>query len=228
MNEDRPPVTLLSDSGAGPFWDEPPSTFLDEDLSLAERTYLAVLREWGLSVEFGDRHSLGHSARVAERAAALSARLGANEQLQTTIRVGAYLHDVGRMRVATEILAKQGPLTHVETEIVRMIPVYGTEVLSKVKLPWNVSPIVRWHNERHDGTGYPDGLCGREIPMAAQIVGIANVYDAMTSTRPHRPAFSPRRALRELASCRHWWSDDVFDVFLELAGATYSVSLRLA
>jgi HD-GYP domain-containing protein (c-di-GMP phosphodiesterase class II) len=228
MREERFRFTRLADLGAGSFWNDSPSTFLDEDLSLAERTYFAVLREWGLSVEFGDRHSLGHSARVAERASALAARLGANDQMQTTIRVGAYLHDVGRLRVAKEILTKQGPLSTGETEIVRKIPIYGTEVLAKVKLPWDVNPIVRWHNERHDGSGYPDALRGREIPMAAQIVGIANVYDALTSTRPHRPAYSPRRALREMSKRRHWWCEEVFDVFLELAGASYSVSLRLA
>ena len=97
-----------------------------------------------------------------------------------------------------------------------------------MSLPWNVSPIVRWHNERCDGTGYPDGLRGHEIPIAAQMVGVANVYDALTSSRPYRLAFSPRRALRELATRRSWWSEQVFDAFLEIAGTSYSGSLRLA
>ena len=228
MMDDRPPLTLLNDTGARPLWNEPSSCFLDEDLSLAERTYLAVVREWGLSVEYGDRHTLGHSARVADLATALAVRLGANEQLQTTVRIAAYLHDVGRLRVAGAILAKQSPLSPDEAELMRMIPIYGTEVLSTVSLPWNINPIVRWHNERCDGSGYPDRLRAHEIPITAQMVGVANVYDALTSSRPYRLAFSPHRAFRELATRRSWWSEQVFDAFAEIAGTSYSGSLRLA
>ena len=184
-----------------------------------EATYLAVVREWGQSIESADTYTFGHCERVARHAVAVAEVMGMDEHAQTTVRVGAYLHDVGKVRVPHEILSKPDHLTRDEFDVVQMHPIWGIELLAAVEFPWDIKPIIRWHHERHDGSGYPDRLCGDDIPLAAQIVGIADVYDALTTTRPYRPALSRERALAEMERCRGWWSEPVCVAFREaLAG----------
>ncbi|MGH7569187.1 MAG: tetratricopeptide repeat protein [Gemmatimonadales bacterium] len=179
-----------------------------------EGTYLAVVSDWGQSLESSDSYTFGHCGRVAEQAVAVAAQYRLDEHAQTTIRIGAYLHDLGKVRVPHEILNKPGPLTRDEFEVVQMHPLWGIELLADVEFPWDIKPIIRWHHEKHDGTGYPDRLRGDEIPVAAQIVGIVDVYDALTTTRPYRPAMSPERAVAEITTCRGWWSEQVVAAFL--------------
>jgi putative nucleotidyltransferase with HDIG domain len=183
-----------------------------------EGTYLALVREWGQSIESSDSYTFGHCERVAENAVAVAQALGLDEQEQTTIRLGAYLHDLGKVKVPHEILNKPGPLTRDEFEIVQMHPVWGTELLADVEFPWDIKPIIRWHHEKYDGAGYPDRLRGDEIPLSAQIVGIADVYDALTSTRAYRSALTPAEALVEISKCRGWWSEPVLDAALQALG----------
>ena len=190
-----------------------------------EATYLAVVREWGQSLESADTYTFGHCERVARLSVAVARALGLDEHAQTTVRLGAYLHDLGKVRVPHEILSKPGPLTRDEFEVVQMHPIWGIELLAKVEFPWDLKPIIRWHHERYDGTGYPDRLCGDEIPLAAQIVGIVDVYDALTTTRPYRPAFSRAAALATIERCRGHWSEAVFSAFctaLALPGVAHS------
>jgi putative nucleotidyltransferase with HDIG domain len=178
-----------------------------------EGTFLAVVREWGQSIESSDSYTHGHCERVAENAVAVARALGLDEQEQTTIRLGAYLHDVGKVRVPHEILNKPGPLTRDEFEVVQMHTVWGIELLEGVEFPWDIKPIIRWHHEKYDGTGYPDRLRGEEIPVAAQVVGVVDVYDALTTTRAYRAALSPAVALQEITRCRGSWSVPVFEAF---------------
>jgi putative nucleotidyltransferase with HDIG domain len=179
-----------------------------------ETAYFAVVQEWGQSIESTDSYTFGHCERVARHAMAVARALGLDETSQTTIRLGAYLHDVGKVRVPHEILNKPGPLTRAEFEVVQMHPVWGLELLAGVEFPWDLKPIIRWHHERYDGTGYPDRLRGDEIPTAAQIVGIVDVYDALTTARPYRPALVRQAALAEIERCRSWWSATVYAAFL--------------
>jgi putative nucleotidyltransferase with HDIG domain len=189
-----------------------------------EATYFAVVREWGQSIEASDSYTFGHCERVAQHALAVARALGLDETAQTTIRLGAYLHDLGKVRVPHEILNKPGPLTREEFEVVQMHPVWGMELLAAVEFPWDLKPIIRWHHERHDGTGYPDRLRGDEIPIAAQIVGIVDVYDALTSARPYRPALSRQAALAEIERCRGWWSEAVYAAFVRVLVAPAPVT----
>lgn len=179
-----------------------------------EETYFAVVRDWGQSIESSDSYTHGHCERVAEYAVAVARQLGLSEDEITTVRIGAYLHDVGKVRVPHEILNKPGPLTGAEMDIMRMHPVWGIELLAAVEFPWDIKPIIRWHHEKADGTGYPDRLRGAEIPLSAQIIGIADVFDALTTTRAYRPALSRDVALGEMTACRHWWSPEVHEAFL--------------
>ncbi len=183
-----------------------------------EGTYLAVVREWGGSIESSDSYTHGHCSRVAENAVAVARALGLDELELTTIRLGAYLHDLGKVKVPHEILNKPGPLTRDEFEVIQMHPVWGIDLLEGIEFPWDIKPIIRWHHEKHDGTGYPDRLCGDEIPLAAQIVGIVDVYDALTTTRAYRPAMTHAAAMQEIGKMRRSWSEPVMVAFLEALG----------
>ena len=183
-------------------------------VSELETTYFAVVLEWGQSIESTDSYTFGHCERVAQHAMAVARVLGLDDTSQTTIRLGAYLHDLGKVRVPHEILNKPGPLTRDEFEVVQMHPIWGLELLAAVEFPWDLKPIIRWHHERYDGTGYPDRLRADEIPIAAQIVGIVDVFDALSTARPYRPALTREAALAEIEKCRGWWSDTVYAAFV--------------
>ncbi len=182
-----------------------------------EETYLAVVREWGQSIESSDSYTYGHCERVADFAVAVSRELGLDEEQQTAIRIGAYLHDLGKVRVPHEILNKPGKLTPEELRVIQMHPAWGLELLATVEFPWDIKPIIRWHHERYDGTGYPDRLVGDEIPIQAQIIGIVDVFDALTTTRSYRPALSFPEAFAKIEECRSWWRPDVYQAFLRSA-----------
>jgi len=179
-----------------------------------EGTYLTVVRDWGQSIESSDTYTYGHCERVANYAQAVAKAAGLDDVALTTIRLGAYLHDLGKVKVPHEVLNKPGKLTDEEFAIVKMHPVWGVELLAAVEFPWDLKPIIRWHHERYDGTGYPDRLKGDEFPVSAQVVGIVDVYDALTTNRPYRPSLSHETALAEITRCKHWWSPRVFEAFL--------------
>jgi putative nucleotidyltransferase with HDIG domain len=151
---------------------------------------------------------------VAEYGVAVARELGLDVDQQTTIRIGAYLHDLGKVRVPHEILNKPGKLTPDELRVIQMHPVWGLELLATVEFPWDIKPIIRWHHERYDGTGYPDRLRGDEIPVSAQIICIVDVFDALTTTRSYRPALSLAEALVKIEESRSWWRPDVYQAFL--------------
>jgi putative nucleotidyltransferase with HDIG domain len=179
-----------------------------------EGTYLAVVRDWGQSIESADSYTHGHCERVAGYAVAVASALGLDEDELTTIRLGAYLHDVGKVRVPHEVLNKPGRLTDEEFAVMKQHPVWGVELLAGIEFPWDIKPIIRSHHEKLDGTGYPDRLKGDEIPLSAQIICIADVYDALTTTRSYRSAMTPAEARAEMARTRHWWREDVYAAFV--------------
>jgi putative nucleotidyltransferase with HDIG domain len=179
-----------------------------------EETYFAVVRDWGQSIESADSYTFGHCERVAGFAVAVATALSADQGELTTIRMGAYLHDVGKVKVPHQILNKPGRLTDDEFDIIKRHPVWGVELLAAVEFPWNIKPIIRYHHERYDGTGYPDRLKGDEIPLGAQIICIVDVYDALTTTRSYRGALSHEEALARMEESRHWWRPDVYAAFL--------------
>jgi len=179
-----------------------------------EEAYLLLVRDWGQSMESADSYTHGHCERVATYAVAVAGSLGLDEEECTTIRLGAYLHDVGKVKVPREILNKPGGLTMEEFGVMQQHPIYGVDLLAGVDFPWDIMPMIRWHHEKIDGTGYPDRLSGDDIPLNAQIICIADVYDALTSTRSYRPAMTREDALAEMRACRTWWRPEVFDAFL--------------
>ena len=179
-----------------------------------EETYFAVVRDWGQSIESADSYTFGHCERVANYAVAVAQALKLDDQQLTTIRLGAYLHDLGKVRVPHEILNKPGKLTTEEFGVIQMHPVWGVELLVSVDFPWDIKPIIRWHHEKHDGTGYPDRLHGDQIPIGPQIIGIVDVFDALTTTRSYRPALTESEAVARIVESRTAWRDNVYDSFM--------------
>jgi putative nucleotidyltransferase with HDIG domain len=159
-----------------------------------------VVRALMRAVEARDRYARGHADRVARLAVAIAREMGCSEDMSDGIRVAARLHDVGCVSVSDMILLKPGPLTELETEIMRTHPLVGAQILDALEFPWSVKPAVRYHHERLDGSGYPEGLMGEEIPLGARIVAVADVVAAMTADRPHRQALAEEEALAELAA----------------------------
>jgi putative nucleotidyltransferase with HDIG domain len=183
-----------------------------------EGTYLRIVHEWGESLESADSYTHGHCGRVAAYGVAVGRALGFDAGQLTALRIGAYLHDLGKVRIPQEILNKPGRLTPEEFDMVKMHPVWGLEMLTEVDFPWDIKPIIRWHHEKYDGTGYPDSLKGNEIPVTAQVICIVDVYDALTTTRSYKPAYTPAEALERMADVPHWWRPDVYEAFLEAVG----------
>ncbi len=192
-----------------------------EDL---EGTFLAVVRDWGQSIESADSYTHGHCERVATFATRVATALGLGDVELTTIRLGAYLHDLGKVKVPHEILNKPGRLTPEEFAVIQQHPEWGVELLAGIEFPWDITPIIRWHHEKLDGTGYPDRLKGDDIPLAAQIIGIVDVYDALTTTRSYRPAMTQPEAVAVMQQMAHHWRPEIFAAFMGTLGATAEVA----
>jgi putative nucleotidyltransferase with HDIG domain len=176
---------------------------------LEERFYLVVAR-WAGSIESKDSYLGGHCERVADYACDLARDIGFDEMTMFWFRIGALLHDVGKIAVPTEILNKPGRLTPREREVMERHAAAGAELLADIDFPWDILPMVRNHHERWDGAGYPDGIAGENIALAARIVCVADVFDALTTDRPYRPAFSRDEALTMMNNDR----GKIFDPYL--------------
>jgi putative nucleotidyltransferase with HDIG domain len=178
---------------------------VDENLRLCESladTYFETVRAFSAAIDAKDVYTRGHSLRVARYSAAIAARLALPRKCIAGIRIGAYLHDIGKLVVDRSLLNKPSSLSAQERREVFAHPLVGFEVLSSVSFPWpEVRDVVRSHHERMDGRGYPDGLHGKEIPMPARLLAVADAFDAMTSKRPYRQPIPVEKALGELVEC---------------------------
>jgi putative nucleotidyltransferase with HDIG domain len=189
-----------------------------------EGTFFAVVRDWGQSIESADSYTHGHCERVAGFAVAVAEAVGLSDTELTTIRLGAYLHDVGKVKIPHEILNKPGRLSTEEFDVIKQHPAWGIELLASIEFPWDIKPIIRSHHEKYDGSGYPDQLAGEAIPLAAQIICIVDVYDAMTTTRSYRPAMTHEAALACMQETPHWWRPDVYQAFMRVVGSRVVVA----
>lgn len=146
-------------------------------------------------------YTKGHSDRVADIAFFIARKLGLSREQQYNVHVAAHLHDVGKIGIPDALLMKPGTLTSREYEAIKEHSGIGGDILGKIGLLKNLAPVVRHHHERYDGRGYPDGLKGERIPLAARIICLADAYDAMTSVRAYRSGISHREALEEIRRC---------------------------
>jgi putative two-component system response regulator len=158
----------------------------------------SVMRSLALTIEARDPYTVGHCERMAAYATELGRCLGYRRLDLVTLEYGAYLHDLGKIAIPDAILLKPGPLTEQEFEVMKTHPVVGDRLCGEMHSLHPLRSIVRHHHERLDGSGYPDGFRGDEIPVFAQIMGIVDVYDALTTARSYKRARSPRQAFAEL------------------------------
>jgi len=173
------------------------------------------------AIEAKDGYTAGHSQRVAETACAVARELGWERAAVEDLRLGALLHDIGKVGINLTILNKTGSLSPEESDAVRQHPVVGARILSSIPGCDDIVRAILHHHERYDGRGYPTGIGGEEIPAAARIVAVADVYDALTSERSYRPAYGPEKAAAILEENKGTMFDpEILDVFLRVIRET--------
>jgi len=180
----------------------------------------AVLFSLAKSIEARDPYTHGHCERLAEMSASLGEKLGLAQEEIKALRRAGMVHDIGKVVVPDTILLKPGPLSPEETEVMRKHPVVGEEICAPLRTFRLVLPIIRHHHERHDGSGYPDGLRGPQVPVTAAVLQLADVYDALTTDRPYRKASTSAVALNIMhEECeRGWWNRSLLGTFTEMIG----------
>jgi putative two-component system response regulator len=178
----------------------------------------AVLFTLARSIEGKDPYTHGHCERLSEGSARLGAHLGLAEEEITALRRAGVVHDIGKVAVPDAILLKPGKLTEDEWKLMREHSVVGERICAPLKSFRLVLPIIRHHHEKLDGSGYPDGLRGDAIPMTARILQIVDVYDALTTARPYKRAFSIADAFQTMREevDKGWWDRHIFDQFEQL------------
>jgi putative two-component system response regulator len=183
----------------------------------------AVLFSLAHSIEARDPYTLGHCERLSEMSARLAEKLKLPEEQIKALRRAGIVHDIGKVVVPDAILLKPEPLSPEDLEVMRKHPVVGEKICRPMRTFRLVLPIIRHHHEHHDGSGYPDGLRGAEIPVTASILQLVDVYDALTTDRPYRRASSSTDALEIMAaeSARGWWNRDLLAAFREMMSNSY-------
>jgi putative nucleotidyltransferase with HDIG domain len=166
-----------------------------------EAAYTGAIRALAAALDARDPYTAGHSERVSVVSVAIGRQLGLAAEAVEIVRLGALLHDIGKIGIPDDVLRKPGRLTAAEYDTIKQHPVLGAIILRSVPFLARHLEIVELHHERPDGRGYPYGLRGDDIPLAARIVHVADAYDAMTSARAYRRARPAGEALRELWRC---------------------------
>jgi len=186
---------------------------LNEDLESARD----VIYTLALAIEANDPYTRGHSERVSHYGVRIAEYMDLDDDQIDVIRNAGILHDIGKIGISDSILKKPGPLTDQEMRAVQNHPVIGEKICKPLRSANVLLTIIRHHQERFDGDGYPDRLAGAAIPIEARVISVADAYDAMTSPRPYRPALSPHHVLSTLRSDEgQQWDPDVVEAFLQL------------
>ncbi|MBQ9382895.1 MAG: response regulator [Ruminiclostridium sp.] len=167
-----------------------------ESMDQLRQMNMSIIRSLSYAIDAKERYTRGHSQRVAEYSLALAKRMGKSEKEQETIYFAGLLHDVGKIRVPEAVINKPGKLTDEEFDQIRIHPVSGYHILRDISKDERIGYGAKYHHERYDGTGYPNGLMGDNIPEIARIIGVADAYDAMASNRSYRSAL-PQEVVRQ-------------------------------
>lgn len=181
----------------------------------------SVIFSLALTIEARDAQTEGHCQRLARYGVMVGRELGLHDEDLAALAKGGYLHDVGKVGIPDAILLKPSALTPEETAVMQQHPIIGDRLCGELRSLRRVRPIVRHHHERLDGTGYPGGLKGEAIPLLARIMSVVDVFDALTTARPYKPALPVERAFEELTDevSRGWRDAEIVNVVLSLGQA---------
>jgi len=163
-----------------------------------EESYIATVEVLAAAIDARDHYTLGHSTQVASLSVELGEKSGLSKEELEELEIACLFHDVGKIKIPDIILLKEGKLEEKEMAEMRRHPEYGAEILIKAPSLLKYIPVVKHHHEWYDGSGYPDGLRGEEIPLTVAIASVADVFDAMISDRIYRQALSKEEALRKI------------------------------
>ena len=190
-----------------------------------KRDFLGVLTVLAKLIEMRDSYTRGHSEEVSRWSEIVARKLGLNKDKQEEISLAAKLHDIGKISIPDRILNKPGPLSKEEYAEVKKHPILGANIFSNIDSLKEVSGIIRHHHEWYNGRGYPEGLKAEEIPLGSRIISVTDAYQAMTSDRPYRRAFSKEKAIYELKRCAGSQFDpEIVKVFMEILNENISLS----
>ncbi len=195
------------------------------ELEHAEQVIFSLAR----AVEAKDEYTEGHCERLSILARCIGEELELSDADQLILKRGGVLHDIGKIAIDDSILLKPGPLTKAEFEIIKAHPVIGENICRPLKTLQPVLPVIRYHQERYDGSGYPEGLKGDEIPIHARIIGVVDCYDALTTERPYRKALAKEQALKimEKETKAGLWDPKLFAILKEiLANGKYNLEFE--
>lgn len=188
-----------------------------------DQAYMESIETLRYTVDAKDSYTKGHSERVSEYAVLLGKKLQINSDELYTLRIGGLFHDIGKIGITDNILSKTDKLTDSEYEEIKKHPLIGTQILSKASIFSDILPIVKYHHERYDGTGYPDKLKGEEIPYLARIVSVADAFDAMASRRPYRDTVEIKKIVDEITINKNKQFDPkIADALLDIIKNNYS------
>ena len=190
---------------------------LKDSLERLRKSLEGTIHAMALMGEARDPYTAGHQKRVANLATAIAKEMSLPETQVDGIRLAGVIHDLGKISVPAEILSKPGRITKSEFDIIKAHPQVGHDILKTIEFPWPIAQVVLQHHERMDGSGYPQGLSGKDILVEAMILGVADVVEAMASHRPYRPALGIDAALEEIEKNKETLYDaDVADACLRL------------
>ncbi|HEX5950384.1 MAG TPA: HD domain-containing phosphohydrolase [Actinomycetota bacterium] len=173
------------------------SAELERVLASLQETYIATMKSLAQVIEAKDVTTRGHLDRTQAYGLSLAGRVDA-DLVTEELGYGFFLHDIGKVGIPEHILCKRGPLSAEEWRVMRTHPLIGAQIVAPIAFLRGAVELVRHHHERFDGSGYPDGLHGERIPLAARVFAVADSFDAMTSDRPYRSAMGVERALAEI------------------------------
>ncbi|HLA93507.1 MAG TPA: HD domain-containing phosphohydrolase [Actinomycetota bacterium] len=193
------------------------SAELELVLASLQETYLATMKSLATVIEAKDQTTRGHLDRTQAYGLALARRVEARLAEDPTTGYGFFLHDIGKVGIPEHILCKAGPLSVDEWTVMRNHPIIGAQIVAPIGFLADAVELIRHHHERFDGTGYPDGLAGEDIPLAARVFAVADSFDAMTSDRPYRGSIGIERALAEIrGGAGTQWDPEMVRVFVQM------------
>lgn len=182
-----------------------------------EQFYLESIETLRQIVDAKDSYTRGHSERVSEFAVLIGKKLGISSDDLYVLRIGGLFHDIGKVGISDTILTKTSKLTDEEYQKIKKHPLIGAQILSNASIFSDILPIVKYHHERYDGTGYPENLKGENIPFLARIVSVADAFDAMYSTRPYRTTIALTKITEEIEKNKNTQFDPIVaDALLDI------------